>query len=62
MNWKTLIAALSVLCVALSIGCADREAEQRAKKMEEALMQQSGMQNDPSKAMPQAPVQGQQGK
>ncbi|MCX7799940.1 MAG: hypothetical protein N2109_06305 [Fimbriimonadales bacterium] len=61
MNCKNLFSALAVLCALLAVGCADREAEQRAKKMEESLMQQRGMQNDPSKAMPQAPVQGQQG-
>lgn len=62
MNWKPFILAVSTLCALLSFGCTDREAEQRAKKMEESLMQQRGMQNDPTKAMPQAPVQGQQGR
>ncbi len=60
MNWKTFSFAF-ILILAAAAGCTDREAEQRAKKMEESLMQQRGMQNDPSKAMPQAPVQGQQG-
>jgi len=61
MNWKTLWISLCLPMVLAAAGCADREAEQRAKKMEESLMQQRGMQNDPSKAMPQAPVQGRQG-
>ncbi|MFN3682977.1 MAG: hypothetical protein ACK41F_03465 [Fimbriimonadaceae bacterium] len=61
MNWKTLSFAFVLSLALLAGGCTDREAEQRAKKMEESLMQQRGMQNDPSKAIPQAPVQGQQG-
>lgn len=61
MNCRTLRIAVCLPLVLAVAGCADREAEQRAKKMEESLMQQRGMQNDPSKAMPQAPVQGSQG-